>query len=606
MKHCENHGHHIMYIGIVFALSCCNFMDACPFQPDSTVRCEVVQYKTCRSLAGGINHNTTSFPNVYNHRSQAEVESFLQSSQLLQLVPLTCSPYIAHLICSAVYPLCYHMQFERVEPCREMCVEVRDSCSSAISPLEWPEALNCDKFQPFGTKLCIWRGNATCGPISLITSTTAKDSGRENVNPTPLSSELNCTGHLIPLGKNSKISFGGRDDCTESCHGIYFERHQGMLLTICITCLSMLSFVVSVFIVLTYILNFKSIDRLECPIYYIALCYTFLGLANITSMALRRESLICDHQLQNSFNQSAVITDGLTNPLCSTLFSIAYYFTLCSWTWWCALTLQWFLSNLGTKTFSFRLTLGFHVISWGTPLLFLLVVLGTGEFSGDPTTQTCWIHKDYKVPFIIFPLAASLLFCSFLVLIRFAIVLTPHYKRLQDLDDGDSKSLPSLTSNPLSLFKLCIYIVLSLTILGVLFCCYFYDFWYREAWENFYLRCSSKPTLQTCDQLPKSSRPSLPVYLAQVCTSVCMGFLSVMWVLRKDLMKAWKKTCGVFCAWRKLYPTRFEVRTPETVPGDSPITLKDIEEHYEEKIEDSPIAQTATRYNIEHSDGTII
>ena len=564
-------GRNILYFYIIFALRY-SVLNACNFQPDSSVRCELVLSERCRYL--GNNHNATTFPNIYGHVSQREVEQFLDQTLLLHLVDLDCSPYTAHLICLAVYPLCYHRQFEKVEPCREMCVDVRDSCAAVLSHIAWPEALNCDRFPPFGTEICISNRDSNCGLISSVTVTTFEPTTREVVTASP--GEPNCTGHLLPLGKNSKTSFGGRKDCVESCHGVYFEQHQNMLLTICTTSLSMINFVVSVFTFLTFVLNFKSIHRLESPLYYISLCYAFLGLANTISMALGRDSLICNPKLQNHFNQSALVVEGLTHPLCAILFSIAYYFTLCSWIWWCALTLQWFLFNIREKEISLYLTICLHVIAWGTPFLFLMIALGIGGFSGNPVTQVCWIHKDYEIPFIIIPLAASLLFCSLLVLIRFMCVLSPQNKRLQYLEEGN-RNPQSSAINVLSLFKISLYIILFLSVMGVLFCSYFYDFWYRVAWEKIYFMCSSKTSLQTCNMLPKSSKPSLPVYLSQVSASVCMGFLSVMWVLREDLMKAWKKTCCVFCAWRRPRNLEFEVGTHEAPPGDSGITLKDIE-----------------------------
>lgn len=574
-------GNNILYICTLFATSFC-VLNACPYQPDSSVTCEPVLSRRCQSLDGGIGHNSTSFPNRYGHTSQREVEEFLARSFLLHLIDINCSPYTAHLICSAVYPLCYHEQFDNVEPCREMCVEVRDSCGAVLQSVQWPEQLNCDLFPPFGTKLCVSNGNsngnANCGPVPSITVEQPRNIG----DFVSSSGEPNCTGELLALGKNSGTSFGGRKDCIEPCHGVYFEQHQNMLLTICTTCLSVVNFGVSVFIFLTYILNFKSIHRLESPIYYISLCYAVLGLTNLISMALGRDSLICDHTLQNSFNQSALVDEGLSHPLCSTLFSIAYYFTLCSWMWWCALTLQWFLFNMREKEISFCLVICFHVITWGTPFIFLLVVLGVGGFSGNPVTQMCWIHKKYEVPFIILPLAASLLFCSVLVLLRHVCVLSPQNKRLLYLEDTTNPH--GSPPKPSSLFKISLYIIVFLSVMGILFCCYFYGFWYREAWEKLFLMCSSKTSLQTCDLLPKSSKPSLPVYLAQVSTSVCMGFLSVMWVLREDLMKAWKKTCGVFCIWKtRARDLEFEVRTPETPPGGADLTLKDIE-NYEETV----------------------
>ena len=573
MNFCGNfRGCNILYFSVIFVLHCC-VLNACLFQPDSSVRCELLLSERCNSLYGDMYQNATSFPNVYGHENQASVELFLKQKWLIQLMDSNCSPFTPYLICLAVYPLCYHEQFNKVEPCREMCVQVRDSCTPVL-PNPWPEELNCNQFPTFGSKLCVSNEDTNCAPIPSIT-VTADSHASKDVTPSP--GELRCNGRLFPL-KNSISSFGGKKDCLEPCHGVYFEQYENTLLTICGTSLSVINFLVSVFILFTYIINFKSIHQLERPIYYISLCYAFLGLSSIISRALGRDFLICDLELQNSFNQSVLVAEGLSHPLCSTLFSVAYYFTLCSWVWWCALTFQWFFFNMGKRNISLCVTTALHVFVWGTPFLFLLIALGTRKVSGDPVTQTCWIHKNHEVPFVIVPLAASLLFCSSLILIRFATVLRHKNKTLLHLDRGNTNDINGRPPKPSSLFKTSLYIIVFLAVMGILFCCYFYNFWYREAWEKFYLMCNPGATLKTCNLLPKSSKPSLPVFLAQICTSICMGPLTILWVLREDLMKPWMKACGVLCTCRRPRELRFESsRTPETIPGESDIKLKDVE-----------------------------
>ena len=569
-------GHDTSSLLVVVSIFLYNFRpsNTCTFDPNSDVTCNQVQNSLCQHFDSWEGHNYTSFPNLFGHTDMASAEKVIVTYQ--DLVTVNCSRYAAHLLCSAAYPLCYE-GIGRLGPCRELCEEVRDSCAPNI--MENPRLrnltrdLNCNSLPRYGTELCVWKNDDIgCQPKSVVT--TAGNVGGESTIPKSISAVADCNGYLIQLGNYSKASFGGKKHCVDPCRGVYFEDHQNQLIVICTTILSMLCFVAAVFVFVTFILNFRSVQKLEASIYYTALCYVGLGLTNLISMTIGKDMLICDTSAHNSFNESAVASEGRSSPLCLAMFSATYYFTLCSWAWWGSVTLQWFLFNMGAKSIGITLTVGFHTVSWGVPLLFVLTALGTGEIIGDPITQTCWISKNQRVPFVIAPLAVTILFCSFLVLLRFSCVLSPKYKKLRGLEDkwqGPSNS--TVPSRPV-LFKVNIYIVLTLVVMGILFCCYFYDYWYRRAWDSIYLRCSTEPTIQACTSLPNSTKPSLPVYLAQIAASVIMGALTIMWVLRKDMMQAWKKTFKFLCACRETSVRFSEVPTPEGGHGISPISVK--------------------------------
>lgn len=298
-------------------------VEPCRYQPDTTTtQCQTIHDDSiCQHP-----HNSTSFPNIYNHLHQDAAEAYLVSHSLLKpLKLLNCSVYSQIFICSTVYPLCFEDLFRRVEPCREMCIAVRDSCAPQLLERmgqSWPDVLRCDTFSRYGTKLCIWNDTSSC--ISAISPVLPPVQGPSTIDgtgstPALTHSSPTCTGHLTSVN-NSQASFGGIKNCMEPCSGVYFEHDNNMLITVWTTAISVLSLVVSILVFLTYILNIKMIKNLEAPIYYIVLCYGCLAFTNLIPIAVGRDVAICDLGTQNLFNQSVLISDDWPvrcAPLCS-------------------------------------------------------------------------------------------------------------------------------------------------------------------------------------------------------------------------------------------------------------------------------------------------
>lgn len=523
---------------------------ACRFQPDSSVQCEVIENSMCRSTVPRLHFNSTSFPNIYGHRSQDEVSEFLQNSRLLELNQLNCSTYINIFICSAVYPLCYPKLFQRVEPCRELCEAVRDGCADRLFhsfSMQWPSPLECDRFPPYGTEICIWNETSSCSrSIETGDLSSTVGTGSDSVPTAPVRS---CTGHLSPVNR-SQATFGGFDNCVESCRGVYFEQEQDTLLTIWTTAVSFLILVVSILTFFTYLLNYKIIRSLEVPIYYTVLCYGCLALAHLISVAIGKDALICDHTLLNSFNQSMLITEGLTSPVCSTMFSVTYYFTLCTWSWWLVLTIQWSLCSLRCTNIGNPWKAVFHLIAWGLPVPFMLGALFSGKFSGSPVMQSCWIHKQSQVEFLIVPLATVIgIFCVLLV-VSFARVVNLQKKKFEGLQVSTHTDNDPHFVDPSQLVRVGNYLTVTLIPMSILFGVYFYDYWYRYAWEATYLTCPpSASSLHSCDAVPSTAKPSVYIYLAGIFLSMCMGFFSVFWLFRTKLFLAWRSVCCLVCVY---------------------------------------------------------
>lgn len=300
---------------------------------------------------------------------------------------------------------------------------------------------------------------------------------------------------------------------------------------------SLITLFVSAVIFLTCILNFKNIPSLEVPIYYIALCYAISALCYTLSVAIGSSSLICDSEFTNQFNESAIVVDGLSRPLCVSLFGLLYYFTACTWSWWAVLCVEWLLCSLRFANVSNRWKPCLHFAAWGLPLPFLVVAISLKHVSGDAVLHTCWIKKHQELPYLIVPLSLCLLWCSIIIIVCFARVM-----KLQKFTKHKTRGDVVKQIEHQTLVRVGLYCTVYMLPMGTLLCVYFYEYWFRKQWELDYLRCSVLRLSDCANQ----TVPLLPLFLTKVTASLLMGIVSVFWVFKGSTLAAWKMVC-CFC-----------------------------------------------------------
>lgn len=512
-------------VTVSLAISCDSIPD-----DSGTAQCQQILNSRCHRFG----YNTTSFPNVFNHTNQNAAEKLLAHIGSAA-VGSDCSIYFEPFLCSAIYPICTN-HFKRIEPCRELCMAVRESCGQTLrdNNYNWDEDLDCNQFPSSESSICVWtRGN----PCEAIVDSHSPSVSEHTPTVMPT---LKCSGHLV-VTENSNLSrFGSLGNCSESCDGVFFENDQQALLQVWIMCWSLATLIVSILIFLTCILNFRRLSGLESPIYYIALCYLFLSLTYTISIAVGKETLICEPNFKNSFNESSLLFDATNHPLCLVIFCVVYYFTLCTWSWWVIYTMQWLLCSIRNTAANYKWRLCFHMVAWGTPLVFTLTTLSLKHVTGDAVMRTCWIEKHREIEFLVFPLFLSVLICSVVLVVCFSRVVKLQRSQKQNTTPGDNV-------RPVTLIRVGLYLTVYLVPMGILLCIYFYEYWYRREWEINFVNCLTLPS-SSCED---NSRPVLGVFLVKTTASLSMGIISIFWVIGRESLLVWRKVC-CFC-W--LFPS---------------------------------------------------
>lgn len=513
------------------------------FGPDATSdesTCELVEPRTDELqrdlclLGEGIWN--TSYPNVFNHTSYAQASKFLHD--FAQLFEAKCSEHLSHFLCYATFPLCFPGKFHKVEPCQELCVAVRENCTPFLrsNGREWPKELDCNQFPQHGSKMCVW----TCHTFPKDAAASL-DSNKEAVTTSVSKKTLaNCTGHLVRYPNSSNTQYGGIDKCDERCRGVYLTAEEQNFNGVWMAIWSLLCLLVSIITFLTWILNYKAIKSPEMLVYYIALSYFFIALSYTVSIALGEDGIICNSAIKNELNESALVVDGLQVPFCIIQFVVTYFFTLSSWMWWALLNLEWMIGSVKSHTIGIKWRICSHLLGWGMPIIFLLIALGTESVGGNPILRICWIKKYNEIAYLIGPLLAVIVFSCVVIMIAFSRVskLQKVFKNA-DLD-------PEEVSRITTLIQVGLYCTIYLLPMGILLCCYWYEYWYRDQWEQSYIECLHNTA--TC---LSQQKPIFNVIKTKFAVSLVMGILSGGWIFRKSSTRAWRKVCCICCSLKE-------------------------------------------------------
>ncbi|XP_046680550.1 atrial natriuretic peptide-converting enzyme isoform X1 [Homalodisca vitripennis] len=113
--------------------------------------------RTCSPLqlsyCSGVQHNTTSYPNIVGHRSLQEVIDDVIAFR--ELVDAECYRLAYQFVCHVLQPPCEPPSVSGrpatvVRPCRDFCLDFWSGCGARL-PLRFQDALDCSRFLEYST-----------------------------------------------------------------------------------------------------------------------------------------------------------------------------------------------------------------------------------------------------------------------------------------------------------------------------------------------------------------------------------------------------------------------------------------------------------------------
>ncbi|XP_057693099.1 sizzled [Corythoichthys intestinalis] len=120
------------------------------FDLGQSTRCVAIpnQMKVCKDVG----YSEMRLPNFLGH-SNLEAEVVPRSEDWRPLLQTGCHPQAQAFLCSLIAPVCLDTF---IQPCRSLCMAVRDSCAPVLACQghPWPQALDCDRL-PAEEDMCL-------------------------------------------------------------------------------------------------------------------------------------------------------------------------------------------------------------------------------------------------------------------------------------------------------------------------------------------------------------------------------------------------------------------------------------------------------------------
>jgi len=497
-------------------------------------QCQKITIPLCKEVG----YNLTYMPNRFGHKTQFDAGLIIH--QFSPLVLINCSALLTHFVCSLYAPMCDPVFYKDVEPCRSFCEDVRDSCEPVMKSngFSWPEHLKCSNFPTRSENNICMKPEETKPPKITPKTTTTKDVLDNKVTvkttkktPVKVKTDIqvitpDINGRVLPVWGDSGCGctcqypfiYPNRSQrigeeippCALPCKQYFFKENQMNFITFWLGLWSVLAFVSTLSVILTFIIDRHRFIYTERPMVFIAFCYFFVSLGYIIRLIYGHESIACNMQTK-------LIRYSATGPAqCTAVFILTYFFTNVAWVWWVVLSMNWFLSS-GLKWTASAISSYsqyFHFIAWLIPTVQTMAILAMAAIDGDPVSGLCYVGNHDNNTLTIF-IIAPLLIYSMLSLSFFTAGVIALCQ---------SKKQNGVVSK-LGVFTFVIFIPAI-----VLLFCYFYEHNNKESWE--------KST--NCPCIKDKQKPYFYVYLLKYSMSLILGLVTGFWILDGQTLDSWK------------------------------------------------------------------
>lgn len=535
-------------------------------------RCEPISIPLCQDLP----YNETIMPNLLNHHKQEDAG--LEVHQFFPLVKVRCSPDLKLFLCAMYAPVCTVLE-DPLPPCRSLCQSARTGCESLMNKFgfQWPESLECSKFPVSG--LCVGQNNSEASPTdSPSTHHPSYDGSGKTRFPNTISNvpgigifpngtrtgvsrtfDFQCPQQLKVETWEYKLIVGGGEpvpDCAAPCYDLFWDSNHQRLSRLWIGVWSMICCALSLFTVLTFLIDMSRFRYPERPIIFLSGCYFVIAVAYITGFFLE-DKISCDHQITQHVSRDHLYDSNYVSPIwtvptivqgtkkegCTILFMMLYFFTMASSIWWVILTLTWFLSA-GLKWSNEAIEQNshfFHLVAWAIPAVKTITILAMGKIDGDVLSGVCYVglsNVNSLRGFVLAPLVTYLVIGTFFLVAGFVSLF--RIRTIMKHDGTKTDKLEKL------MMRIGIFSIMYFVPAAVVVACLFYeerhfDLWMISWWNRICKPGSAYniPCLTLVINMFPQFRPNLWVFLVKYTMSLIVGITSGVWIWSGKTLQSW-------------------------------------------------------------------
>lgn len=483
--------------------------------PGGPLRCEPIRIAACRDMG----YNLTSMPNLVGTELQKDAESRLHSFN--PLIQYGCSSQLQFFLCSIYTPMCTTQVPTPIGPCRDLCHTVRDRCAPVMAELgyPWPAFLNCSRFPPENNEqyMCMEGPGEKMPPFSPPTTSPRPQPPRRCSQYAHAHKYryVNATGTCAPLCQVN-ISFSTNDK--------YFA---GVWMAIwAVAC-----FAVTLFTVLSFLLDAAAFRYPERAAVHLALCYNLVSVGYLVRLVAGPDRVTCHTDQDLGL---VAVTEGALHTTCALVFLLLYYFSTAASVWWVMLCVSWLLRawrGWGHEQI-LRHSSAFHVAAWGLPAAQAIVCLVFRKVDSDELTGTCYAGQQNTqtlVRFVLVPQFLYLVSGATLVLLVFACLWRTR-SRLKE--EGLKTDRVDVTAARVGVVAV-LYMVPATCQVGATF----YEYVEREQWLH-------DPTV----------RPNMEIFMLKIFMSVAVGIMGGLFLVNGRVVDSWKQFLRRFTSKKQPLP----------------------------------------------------
>jgi len=557
----------------------------------SSLQCVSVTQKYCFNeklkFENTVNwgYNSTYYPTLSGLNSDSEVSE--RFNFLYPLIKTECSKYIRQFACSLHQSACIDVGV--LFPCKELCEKVHEDCFKVASSfgIKWSEhMIQCSLLPSMETnnelvekkvalketkedehlisrtlemsqdnilinKVCIPPSNEENSlkiineiakkPIKVINETSVTNSTIVDVG-------IWCPAELRSPKSFSGYSFLDIEGCSPPCPNMYVSEGELVVLKGFILFVSLICSIVSLFTLLTFLINTDRFRYPERPIIFYSASYFAVSSLHVAAFFINLNAS-CNERILDDDNQviyGFTVVEGIHQRLCTLIFMLLYFFTMKGTVWWVILTFTWLLAaafKWAKEAIEKHSTL-YHIVALLLPALQTTAAVLHRKVEGDNITGLCYvgIYDTVGVKYLLLVPMAVYLSIGIIILFTGFFCLNRVRKSLNNDEDNKQKLANFMLR--IGIFSL-LFIVPQLILIAV----YLYEESNRLAWEakwfsencdTFGVPCPVKST-EMGKYAQENKRPPLLIFYVKYTMTLVVALPPLFWIAGRKTYNSWKR-----------------------------------------------------------------
>ncbi|RWS24631.1 smoothened-like protein [Leptotrombidium deliense] len=508
-------------------------------------QCEYLKNNTCLDVILPYKYTSLKYEfGEIKFKSQNEVHEYLAKWKVLKGIP-RCWVKLQSLLCTALLPKCDENNHYDHAPSQELCRLALSPCGIIA--------------QNFGHQIAPF---FQCNDSSLFPSSCKNEYTNLMFNSTA----VKCNLPLV-ASNDSSIGYPEIEGCALQCEDVLYTNEEHKQVESFIFKGSLLSFMCTLFCVLTFIIDWKSSNRYPpVIIFYINICIMITNIGWLFQFMITdgKSTIVCREDKTLRYGSSA--SDGY----CPLVFFLIYYFSMAALAWFVILAFAW--DRFFRRVNSFRerevkSVAYYHLGAWCLPVILILIIIISNQIDGNSMLGICFVgfkNGWMRVIFVLIPLTVGILIGSFYMN---KCMITLMKAKASTAMVSKSRVYSKIKCN---VIRIGLFVLFAIGSLICTFICHLYEYFNYDKWNKALhnsIICSLNITStlnahynteSTSSECRVPNRPNITYVYAQLIVIFGVGIATSSWVWTRATIASWRRCYRKKCPGNVDGPVRLK------------------------------------------------